>query len=60
MDREKYKSYHWGMPDNARPLPASPKDWIRLFRLPNAVVAGLGVWLGHTCLAREAGALDVR
>lgn len=48
------------MPDNARPLPASAKDWIRLFRLPNAVVAGLGVWLGHACLAREAGSLDVQ
>lgn len=25
-------------------------DWVKLARLPNAVTAGLGVWLGHICL----------
>ncbi|MDQ3001177.1 MAG: geranylgeranylglycerol-phosphate geranylgeranyltransferase [Fibrobacterota bacterium] len=30
-------------------------DWVKLARLPNAITAGLGVWLGHFCLP---GALD--
>ncbi|MDB5102643.1 MAG: geranylgeranylglycerol-phosphate geranylgeranyltransferase [Fibrobacteres bacterium] len=25
-------------------------DWVKLARLPNAVTAGAGVWLGHACL----------
>ncbi len=25
-------------------------DWVKLARLPNAVTAGMGVWLGHACL----------
>lgn len=25
-------------------------DWVKLARLPNAVTAGLGVWLGHACV----------
>jgi geranylgeranylglycerol-phosphate geranylgeranyltransferase len=25
-------------------------DWVKLARLSNALVAGLGVWLGHACL----------
>lgn len=45
-------------------------DWMRLVRLPNALVAGGGVWLGHACLAADpaaaggaaagSGGLDIR
>ena len=26
------------------------RPWLKLIRLPNALVAGLGTWLGHACL----------
>src|SRR4051812_28457882 len=30
-------------------------DWVRLTRLPNALVAGLSVWLGRACLHGHLG-----
>ncbi|MEO7779900.1 MAG: UbiA family prenyltransferase [Fibrobacteria bacterium] len=38
------------MPLSGGPLFAKAMDWIKLARLPNAVTAGVGVWLGHACL----------
>lgn len=36
---------------------AALRDWAGLTRLPNALVAGFGVWLGHACLP---GPVDTR
>jgi geranylgeranylglycerol-phosphate geranylgeranyltransferase len=31
-------------------LSSTLRDWVKLARLPNALTAGLGVWLGQVCL----------